>query len=476
MGEYKLLYGSKLILPMKEPSVASIVGRGTAWLASTTLLVKGVGFFSILLILNHLTMYEYGFAELVVSVVPLFSLFLLPGLNSTVIADMGRERGNGNIAHMKGMLFSYARLQFLCAGIAFALVFFGSHILAVWYGRPDAAIFFQIISVSFLVSPLRTTAQVIQSVYFRFRQQSIQSVLEEGWKLLALGIFFYGFHMSTLGLILAIVLSQVFAFLSILPPLIRIDPLLWQVREVRYSTFHFLLHHGKWGIFSTYIGTVSKNIRPWIVKFFLGTEAVAMYAVVQGLIGHTVSLMPFDSVVKPMFSQYVHTKERLCRLIAKAVKYQLIGYVVVGVAAAIFSPFFIAWFFPQYASSVPLFQIMLIMLISTAFDTIFTGVFYALQAQRNLFLASVYKLFLTLLFMPLFLYFFGLFGIAYGSIVINYLYVWERYFTLKRLTPGLVLSWRSFITIDEYDRFIIKQSLLFVTRMIRSMRVSLKIA
>jgi|CXWL01.1.fsa_nt_gi O-antigen/teichoic acid export membrane protein len=459
---------------MEETSVASIVGRGTAWLAISTVLIKIVGFFSIFVILNHLTMYEYGFAELVITTVPLFSLFLLPGLNVTVIADMGIERGRGNLPRMKGLLLSFFRLQLLFAVVIFAIVFIGGDMLAVWYGKEDAALLFKIISFSFLVSPMRTTAHVLQSVYFRFNQQSMQTMLEEIWKLLLLMFFFYVFNMTAAGLILAIVLSQLFALFSIVGSMSRIDPLLWKMRAVHYSTFHFLWHHGKWGIFSSYLGTVGKNIRPWIIKFFLGTEAVAIFAVVQGLIGHTVSLVPLDSIVKPMFPQYIHMKGRFYRIIAKSVKYELLGYIVVSVVAAISSPFFIAWFFPQYVPAVPLFQVMLIMLISTAFDAIFTGVFYALQAQRNLFFASVYKLFLTILIMPPLLYFFGLFGIIYASIVVNYLYVWERYLTLKRLMPGFELTWQSFVIIDEYDRLIIRQFLRFIVRTFSSVRVSSK--
>ncbi len=449
---------------MEGTSVTGVVSRGTAWLMSTTLLIKVIGVFSVLLTLNHLTVYEYGFAELVITAVPLLSLFLLPGLNVTVIADMGLERGKGDLPRMKGLLLSFLRLQVLFSVLIFAIVFFGVHVLAVWYGKPDAAFLFEIISFSFLVSPIRTTAQTLQSVYFRFRQQSIQTILEEVWKLLLLVVFFFVFNMSAAGLVLAIVLSQVFALISIAVPFSRIDPLLWKTRAVHYSTFYFLWHHGKWGIFSSYLGTVGKNIRPWIVKFFLGTEAVAIFAVVQGLIGHTVSLVPLDLIVKPMFPQYVHMKERFYRFITKAVKYELLVYIFVSVAAMAFSPFLIAWFFPQYVPAVPLFQIMLIMLISSAFDTIFTGVFYALQAQRNLFWASAYKLFLTLLLMPPLLHFFGLFGIAYANIIVNYLYVWERYLTLKRLMPDFRLEWRSFFTVDDIDRTIVAQIRRYVLK------------
>ncbi len=447
--------------------MSSVVGRGTAWLAGVTLILKGVGVLSVLLILNHLTVYEYGFAELVITAVPLLSLFLLPGLSTTVVADMGIARAAGDLSRVKGLFLSFIRLQLVCAIFVWAIMFFGAHAIAVWYGNENAGLLFKIISFSFLVSPFRVAAQTLQSVYFRFRQQSVQTFLEEGWKLALLVLFFFVLHMRVDGLITALVLAPVLALLSILLPLWRIDPLLWKTKEEKISFFYFLKYHGKWGIFSTYLGTVSKNIRPWIIKIFLGTEAVGIYAVVQGLIGHTSSLVPLDSVVKPMFPQFVHDRPRLYRVIATAIKYELLGYFLMSAAAAIFSPFLIGLFFPQYLPAVPLFQVMLLMLVSTAFDAIFSGVFYALQAQRNLFWASTYKLLLTVVVMPPFLYFFGLFGIAYAVIIINYLYVWERYLALKRLMPGFRLRVRDFFAVDEYDQFVIKKFSQVLIRIFR---------
>lgn len=447
-----------------DASVRSTVGHGTTWLAGTTLMMKGVGFLSVLLILNRLTIHEYGSTELVLTAVPLLSLFLLPGLSTTVIADMGLQRGLGDLARMKGLFLSFFRLQVFFAVALWAIVFFGAHFLALKYGKEEASLLFKILSFAFLLSPIRTCMQTLQSVYFEFKQQSLYSVAEEVFKLLLLVLFFFVFDMRAEGLVLAIVLSQAIGLLAFVVPLRSIDLAFWKVRQVRYSLFHFLFHHGKWAVFSSYFATFGRNVRPWIIKAFLGTEAVGLYAVAQGLIGHTVSLVPLDRVIAPMLPQYLNDKQRFYRIVGKAIKYELAGYALVSVIAAIVSPTFIAWFFPQYTPAVPLFQVTLIMLASTAFDAIFTGVFFALQAQRNLFFASLYKLALTVILMPPLIYYFGLYGIAYANILSNYLYVWERYRTLKRLLPGFKLTFRGVFLVDDEDRLIIQSILGYARR------------
>jgi len=449
---------------MNNASLAGVVGKGTAWLAGTTVLLKGVGFISIFIILTHLSVYEYGFAELVITAVPLLSIFLLPGLGPTVIADMAAAKGRGDIAEMKGLLFSFTGLLVCLSVVAWALVFFGADILAVWYHNPSAVLLFKIVSFSFLISPWRTFAQVLQSVYLRFRQQSMQSISEEVWKLILLCVFLLGLHMGPTGLVYAIVLSPFLSLLTIAVPLARMDVRFWSTPRKRFSLFHFLFDHGKWAVFSNYLGTFGKNIRPWIIKLFLGTEAVAIYAVAQGLIGHVVSLMPLDTVLKPLLPQYVDTPRKFYQLISKAIKYELLGYFVVSVASAIGVPILVAWFFPHYATAIPLFEITLFMLVSSAFDAVFTGAFFALQAQRSMFWASLYKLVLIIILLPPFMHYFGLWGIAYANILSNSLYVWERYLKLKKLMPGFKLSFRSFVTIDELDRVIMQRIVQFVAR------------
>ncbi len=440
-----------------EPSMTTTVGRGTAYLAATTWVLKGIGLLSLLIILNHLTVSEYGISELVITVVPLLSVFLLPGLGTTVIADMGRERAAGNTAALKGILLNFFRLQLVCAVAVWAAVFFGAQELSGWFGKGDLAPLIQTVSFMFLLSPLRASAQVLQRVYLRFFAQSVYSALEEAWKLVFLLPLFFVFNLRAQGLIAALVFSQLAALACMAPSLARIDRQLWRVRAERYAPLHLVATHGKWSVFSSYLGTVGKNIRPWIIGSILGTQAVGLFAVVQGLIGHVVSLFPLDQVLAPMLPQQMQDKPRFYKIIGKAVKYELAGYLVVSVAAALLSPYFISLFFPQYVPAVPLFQIMLVMLASSAFDVIFSSVFFAIQAQRSLFWASVYKLVLALVIMPPMLYFFGLFGIAYANIIINYLYVWERYRKLTRLMPGFSLRFKDFITVDAEDKVIIGQ-------------------
>ena len=225
--------------------MTAIVGRGTAYLAATTWILKLIGLGSVFLILNRLTVHEYGITELVITVVPLLSIFLLPGLNATVIADMGIEKAQGNRAGVKGVLLNYIRLQSMFAVFIWAAVFFGASTLSIWLGKGDLAPLLRTVSFLFLLSPLRTMVQVLQRVYLRFFAQSVYTVMEEVSKLGFLLFFFFVFHMRAEGLILALVLSQAFSLACMLPAFVRIDRELWQIKAQFLPYWHFLLAHGK---------------------------------------------------------------------------------------------------------------------------------------------------------------------------------------------------------------------------------------
>ncbi len=448
-----------------QPSIKKIIGGGTAWLATTTIFLKVVSFFFLVMVLNRLTVFEYGVAELVLTTVPLLSFLQLSGLSPTVIADMSRERASGNYSRMKGLLLSYLKIQLVLAFLAWAIVFFGANALAVWFGKGSTVQFFQIVSFLFLLSPLRTIFQTLQTVFLEFRLWSLYTFLEEISKLIFVAVFFFVFDFRIYGLLLGVVLSQALALILISYSVVTLTRSLWKADQEHFSLFHFLRNHGKWAVFSNYLGTFGKNIRPWLIAAFLGPQAVGIYAVAQGLIGHVVSLMPLDVVVRPLLPQYLHTKERFYALVTKAVKYELAGYFVLSVASAIGVPLLIDWFFPQYVLAIGLFHIMLFMLISSAFDSIFTGVFLALQAQRSLFFASAYKLVLVIIFFPICMYYFGILGIGYATIALNSLYVWERYRKLKKLMPGFTLRLHDLVTADEFDRVILRQFVGFFMRM-----------
>ncbi len=432
------------------------LGNGVFWTTFGNFFIKIFSLFSTLLVLNRFGVYEYGLLELVMSVISVFSIFLLSGLNDVAVSDIGVEKSNQNYTRVQGLFWNFFRLQLLLAIIAWSIVFFGAHLLSI-YVSSNIALFLKVASFSFLISPFRSMFMLLCNININFFYQSLYSFLEEAFKLLCLVIVFFVFNMDIEGVILARVLGELLPLIFMTPVFKK--QLLYlggKMKKEKIHFFYFFSKHGKWGLFSRYIDTLGKNIRIWIIKVMLGTEAVGLFAIAEGLFSHTASLLPIGRVVNSAIPQYINKKETLYKLIKKAIKYQIIGYTFVGMGAYVFFPPILRYLFPDYVNSIPLFLFMLPMLIPVSFASIFTAMFFAYKAQALLFKAIIKRVLYTIILTPITIVFFGINGVAISYFFVVLLFVIDRYFVLKTISVGFCIDVKDFIRFDETDRMLLK--------------------
>jgi O-antigen/teichoic acid export membrane protein len=438
-----------------DQELATTVGRGMFWTTGSTILLKFVALASVFLILSRLSVYEFGLTELVLSIIPILDFLLVPSITSVVSADMSVEKGAGNTHVLKAIYRSFFRLQFIMAIIAWAIVFFGANVISAFF-HEEVVSLLQLVSFLFLLAPFRTAAQLLFSVYLKFFEQSLFSIIDDIGKLLFLVLFFFLFGMKAEGVLLATIACQTLTILIMLfffIPLYRKE--LQAIPEGDFSIWHILFAHGKWNIIGNYVSTLAQNLVPWIIKILLGTEAVGLYSLAQGMYAQVTSLFPLNKVMTTIIPQYLQDRRHFFRIAQKAIKYQLLGYVFTALFAYIVLPPVISLLFPKYIPSLGLFRILLIGLIPVAFNSIFALLYYSLKAQRDLFFASVYKGILTIIFIPVGIKLFGIWGIPLADITVFFVYTFERYRRIKKLLPGFSIELASFVKIEEDDRLII---------------------
>jgi O-antigen/teichoic acid export membrane protein len=295
------------------------------------------------------------------------------------------------------------------------------------------------------------------SFNFEFFYQSFYTLFEELFKLVFTVVMFYVFNLNAQGVILARVLAEFVSVLVMIPVFLKVyAPFRSVTVEKKLPFFQLLKAHGKWGMFAKYFDSFGKNARIWIIKLMLGTEAVGLFAVADGLFGHTASLVPIGKIVNPIIPQYIGNKERFFKLIDKSIKYQFIAFVaVIGIAFVTFPPI-IARLFPNYVAAIPLYLSFLPILIPASFASIFTTMFYAYKAQASFFVAVVIKVIATLILTPLFIYTMGFYGIAVSYFLVTLIFVLERYRVLRKISEGFSMDIRDFFTMDEIDREILR--------------------
>lgn len=437
-----------------QKSLTRIIGEGTFWTTGGTFFVKIVSLVTIFITLRTLSVYEYGVAELVIAAVGLFSIFQLPGLTSVVVADMGIEKGNGNIGRAKGIFWSYVKLSAVMAFIATAIVFFGAEVISSFYPEHIGG-YFRILAFLFPLSVVGAAYGALFTVTFRYLDQSLSTFLQEFFKLVVLSACFFIFGLKIEAVLFGMVGGQLFTFLVQFPAARRAYISLGGGRPQPFSMWQTIYKHGKWSIFSSYLGSLGNTTRTYLVKLFLGTEAVALFAVASGLVGHTSALVPIGNVVTPIIPQYIAHKERLLRIITKAIKYQVTAVVFLVLFASFVFPPIIVWLFPKYEVAMPIYRILAWGLVPAGFVTVFTAIFFAFQAQRDLFFASIFKFVNNVIFLSLFATLFGLSGVAWASIFVTIIYVFERYRRVQKLVPGYRIRLGDFLSFDELDRVIL---------------------
>lgn len=444
-----------------EKSIPRTIAEGTFWISSSTLWIKVISLVSVLLMLRSLGVAEYGSLELTLSMVALFSIFMLPGLDMLITADMSIAKGVGAFGKALGILRMFFLLQVALAFTAFAVAF----LTAEWWGHlyDISPTHVRLVALLFLMGPVRTAYSVLFRVQLRFFLQSLITFLEEAAKMVILASLFFLSEITIAGVILAMVAAQAVALVLLAVPFARTWASLGAGnRAERISRGDSFLGRGVWTVLTTYVGNLGKTARLWIIQRLLGAEAVGLYAVALGLIGHTLALVPLYSVLSPLLSQYAHERERFVKILNKGMKYQFIAYLLVGVAAFFAFPPVISWLFPTYAAAMPLFKVMLLGLVPVAFISVLTPAFFALKLQKNFFASMVFKTVVSLVCTFGLVMLFGLWGLAYEYTLTSVLYGLERLRSLRKHVSGVSVSWRYLSSFDDEDRLLLSKSLGFL--------------
>lgn len=435
-------------------SVVKKISTGVAWNTASVIIGKVVMFANIFLILNFLTVYEYGFSELVMSVLSVIGIVLLPGLSNTIIADMSVENGRGNYGAVKHIFYQFFYLNLFLGIAAWAVLYFGSHPVAHIFGNDYAAQFLQIASFTFLISPFRSVTLVLATVMVRFFDLSFFGVTEEIFKLALLVLFVVVFHMGIHGLLYAMIVSQLFAVLAYAPRTISALKVFSTAAAFEGSArfWNIVREHRKWSVGASYMGTLATNIRIWIIKAMLGTEAVGLFAFAFGLFAHIASLMPLTSVITPIIPGYVDKRAQLVRILRASLKLQVLAAVAFLIGAYVCGYLFVLILFPKYVAAVPLLYVLLLVLIPNSIAALFNPVFAALKEQKSVLLSNLYKLISTLLILPSSIYFFGVLGIGIEMVLTTIGNTAERYWRLKRLVPEFTFGLHEVIHPDAYEK------------------------
>lgn len=434
----------------RRDTIGEVVVKGVTVSSIGNLVLRFLDFFTAVLLLRGFSIFEFGVYRLSLAAYDLAAGLFLAGIENVVVSDVSGELQK-NERRAKSLFSVYFFFMALVGAGLWALFFFAPSFLISWSGTESRYI--RIISFLFLLAPIETAYKLAFQIFLDFGWGNFFRILRGAGRLILLLVFFFFFSFGIeevlWSLFLAVALPVVVAIFGYRRTPLVIIPLFSELREGLRTLF---MAHGRWALLDDLVSNSGKNIRPFIIKTFVGVEAVAIIAVAQNLVAYTRSLFSVRDVLLPVLPRFTGHKEDLKKQINRAAKYSIAGNLILGIAAAALAPLFIWFFFPKYLLSLPFFYLLLIDFPWHGLRSVLLPVFYALKEQRILFRLTAARLIFTLVAGVLFTYLLGIWGAALELMLVGVVITPVFIRALQKILPGWRFRLRDLVSFDAADR------------------------
>ncbi len=433
--------------------------RGETLFGFWNLVSKGLGVFVSFLLIAALSVHDYGVFILVLSLYAFAGGFFLDILYDVILSDISRFLGEGKEREAKKLFLENVVVRVTGALFLTVSFFLGAEFIASHYSA-ESAQFIRIIAPMFLLEALYGSMKMLIEPRLKFSLLAIRPVI---YKVLRLGFIVAFIVFSTLGVREALIVhvaASAFTILVVLPSFLRLYAP-WRAVVAAEGTilWPILKTYGRWPVMGQIISQTAANIRPWLIKFFVNTEAVALFSVAESIFGAVKAFLP-SSTLAALVPRAVGETTRAASILLRGTKLLTLIAVVLVLGSAVIVPPVIVLALPHYIPSLPLFLTLLLVLPILAFRIMGVTFLVALREQRYLFLVNVTKIVASILLPVILLYFFGVFGMALERIlealIVVILVFW---YLLSRYTPK---ERRMLYTFDARDFELLRQVLHYM--------------
>jgi O-antigen/teichoic acid export membrane protein len=432
----------------EEISLHQKIIRATAWLSASAFVARLAGLLVTFSLISLLSLKEYGVYKLAVATFGFFAAFFVSGFDALVINDLAVERGRGRHDRVKRLFLEYGIFKIAVGSLLFFLSLLGAFFFHRFFDA-DILPLIPLLSFLFLFMALERGINLLLNLYVEFRLISLFTVLEEAVKLVAVLLFVGFFQYGARGAILADVVSTGIAVFVFLPHASGFLKKTLSFTAAKGSLLWEIIRgHGKWAIYSRYLGDAKNSLRPWLLNTFVGAEAVGIYAFAESLYAQVVSLLPLSNVLIPILPLHIEDRSALRTLLVKGIKYGTPIFAAVGIISFFAIPEIIRFFFPRYEASVPIFSIIIPSIVTSAAAFILTSILYAQRQQKAQFFITLASVGVMASLGLLLVVPFGAIGIAIEFVLTTFFYgivrLWYVFavYPELRFRPLALFQWR----------------------------------
>ena len=178
----------------KRNTTGEVVVRGVAISSVGNFALRFLDFFTAVLLLRWLSIFEFGVYRLSLAAYDLAAGLFLAGVENVVVSDVSGELKKTE-RRAKSLFSVYFFFMALVGVVLWALFFFAPSFLISWSGTESRYI--RIISFLFLLAPLETAYKLSFQIFLDFGWGNFFRVLRGTGRLIVLLVFFYFFSFGS---------------------------------------------------------------------------------------------------------------------------------------------------------------------------------------------------------------------------------------------------------------------------------------
>lgn len=402
-------------------------------------------------IIYFLSVYEFGFYQLILSVVAIAESLTAGLMDDLVFTDLSRYLGEKKHSFAKKLLKEYAIIKIGLAIILTVVLFGGASLISDYYSQ-DVVSFLKIVSFVLVFRVALSTMNTFfrSNIYF---SAAAAPFVGEAFKFAAIFVLLFSVGLSITSILIAYVIGHFSAFVFSASHFLKIyRRTLVGVIAVKEPLMKALFKvHGFWIVARYVLSRVANNIRPWIINFLIGTEAVGLFSFARSIVAIIMRLMPLGTF-GTLLPRELGDERRLNYLFNRMMKYSLWLGLIVALASFIVIPLAIQLVFPKYAPAIPLFLIMIGVIFLYSIYKICRITLVIFKEQKALFFRSFDNSITAPLMLFILLPIFGIVGAALEWLITYAITTMLFYYFLIKNHPYLRLEWKSFFTVDKQDR------------------------
>ncbi len=427
--------------------------KGVFYFSSAYIIVALLHFFTSVILIRSLGLFEYGLLVLALSFYTILASFLESGIGGVVLSDSSAAVSENNFPKAKTLLRSYMKFELVFGVILFFATLGISFLIKGLFNEVVQNLLF-IIAIYLLTSGLQNSFSNVFYSFSRFRVYNLIFVMEALARFSLVLVFIAVLGEGILIAMVIYVASQLIGILVTIPSLLDIRNKLKKYPFSKEPLFKNMVKgHGKWVMFSLPLKKIGTQAHYWITEYFLGVNSVALLGVaVRGTEILRVFSQSFEKVLMPVTAGIIKNWERTKYLISRSVKYNLWGSIIIAIPVIVFAPLLIEIVFSEkYLGATPLFMLLVLTIIPSSL-LVLRPLFYALKAQKYLFYSSVIIVTLIIAIDVILIWLFGLIGIGVSMILIAFISFLVRYKFIKKSREDFEIGVKNLFTIDDFDK------------------------